>query len=50
MAAIKDPEGGNFLNFRLDQRWGEAQQTEIPACSWSKTGGQVNRTLTPSVP
>jgi transposase InsO family protein len=26
MAAIKDPEGGNFLNFRLDQGWGEAQE------------------------
>lgn len=25
MATIKDPEGGNFLNFRLDQGLGEAQ-------------------------
>lgn len=25
MAAIPDREGGNFLNFRLDQGWGEAQ-------------------------
>jgi len=25
MATIQDPEGGNFLTFRLDQGWGEAQ-------------------------
>jgi hypothetical protein len=38
MAAIQHPEGGNFLNFRLDQGWGEAQLIENPlvqlALSW----------------
>jgi len=41
MAAIKDPEGGNFLNFRLDQGWGEAHHAEIPSSSWSKERGLV---------
>jgi hypothetical protein len=43
MAAIPDREGGDFLNFGLDQRWGEAQPTVFPYCGWSKNGGQVIR-------
>jgi hypothetical protein len=43
-----DREGGDFLNFGLDQRRGEAQSGESPLVLWSKNGGQVNRNTTGS--
>jgi len=34
-----DFRGGDFLNFGLDQRWGEAQSAEDSLSSWIKIRG-----------
>ena len=42
MAAIPDREGGNILNLRLDQRWGEAHRRESTRPVGLKTGRDQN--------
>ena len=42
LAAIPDREGGNILNLRLDQRWGEAHRRESTRPVGLKTGRDQN--------